>query len=109
MGSSIFHRSEIFINDINIDWIRELALENVREQKGNADIAISHTVCFEWQITPEGQMFWDAIRLELTNNEEIDLNRLSNRFRELDEWEVFRKVVEKHKVQKSLKEFINLI
>ena len=109
METSIFYRSEVFINDINIDWIRELALENVREQKGNPNINISFSVCFEWRKTPEGQEFWDIIKRELEYNEEIDLNILSNRFREQNRWDIFRKVVERHEVRKSLKEFINLI
>ena len=109
METIIIYRTEVFINDINIDWIRELALENVREQKGDPNIDLNHSTCFQWSITPEGQEFWYAIRNALEYNEEIDLDMLSNLFREVHQWEVFRKVVEQHEIRKSLKEFINLI
>ena len=104
-----FYRSEVFINDINIDWIQELALENVCQQKGQPNIDINHSECFIWRKTPEGHMFWDVIRKYLVHNEEIDLDMLSNRFRENNAWEEFREVKERYDIRKSLEEFINLI
>ena len=63
------------IEDIDIEWVQELAYKNQMIQNGYRDGSrpLAKYSSFDWQLTDEDALFWNAIAQSLRRHGKIDI------------------------------------